>query len=216
MTQQTQSFFSQNDRLKQAASYPRQKRNADEKPLTIIVGSRTNGGSIKYFDLMTEKFDSDSSDRAKSEKENREVFGVGRNAKIAGAALRNSPPRRIAAAPLPLFSAATDAQETFDMMLEYLDRILRLDEMRENLEKLDAARATGDIDKVGSIARDCLGINIGCGIRAAAEPLHCLSVVDKNFRLADAEILIERIKVEYERFRLNVKKNLEQNKTAND
>jgi hypothetical protein len=97
--------------------------------------------------------------------------------------------------------------DSFYSLLLYLDQILYLKEMSENLTKLEKAIRLDSVDEFIRVAHNCLLISSKCGMFKRAKPLRLLAVLKAADTLAGAEILYRQIKDEYNKskFLLNIK-----------
>jgi hypothetical protein len=159
----------------------------------LLMTSGRNNETIRYFDLVTD------SSPAKPLR--------------AGAAAANKKPAATAHQYfLPPVAAADqdDPQEFFSILLVYLDQIVYLREMTENLGKLDTAVRAGEIDAVNSIARNCIAAGTHCGMVTSVEMLRRLERITDQCQLAGAANLCRHIRREFEGFRRSLRENLEQ------
>lgn len=203
MKRQKQTLFPEDNISKQTvAAYPLQ----DEGMLTITVVNRMNNDSVKYFDLVTKNFASEPVNSAESRKAGKRISnGANRNRKARFTTSQDFLP------PPPVFPAAIDdPKDLFFIMLYYFDKIIYLDEISENIEKFDVSIKAGDIDELNSIAYNCAEIIAHYGIFTALVPLRRLERVKHVTELLNAITLSGQVRKEFERFRFNLKENLEQ------
>lgn len=99
-------------------------------------------------------------------------------------------------------------EKLFGALLAQLDRIVCLDEISENLERLDAAVRAGDVKRVGALVRECAEICRDCGMFSVVEPLAELARFSRRNRTARAADLCAQIRREFERRRHIFKTNL--------
>lgn len=176
----------------------------------ILPGERKSGEQIrtamKCFEIVTDKFASKPIQPEEAGQERKRFFtdaNLRKNmlAPTFGETLRE----------VPLFPAAREnAQEFSHTLLFYLDQVVYLEEISENLEKLNAAIESGNSAQVSRIARSCAGISAGCGMFAALKPLRELERVEYKNQMPKAEDLSREIGKEFERFKFTLKENLEQ------
>jgi hypothetical protein len=113
--------------------------------------------------------------------------------------------------PAPLFPAMREnRQELSYALLFYLDQIVYLEEISENLEKLDAAIELENTTQVSLIANDCAGMSARCGMFAALKPLRELERVELKNQIPKAQSLCREVGREFEIFKITLKETLEQ------
>lgn len=162
--------------------------------------------AAKFFEAAAETFEAKPMRHEEAEKARRRFFADASGRKNALVSTSEEELR-----PAPLFPAARNRPPEFShALLFYLDQIVYLEEISENLEKLDAAIESGNAAKVSLIAGDCAGISASCGMFAALKPLRELERVEHKNQLPQAVNLSKAVCEEFERFKFTLKENLEQ------
>jgi hypothetical protein len=114
------------------------------------------------------------------------------------------------------FSANANAEKDkpkklFAILLAYVDQIVYLDELSENLERLDFAIANKNTVEVCRIAAECAAVSLKCGIFATIKLLLCqLERIEHEYQLPDAASLSRQIGEASEHFRFVIKENMQQ------
>lgn len=121
--------------------------------------------------------------------------------------------RKIGSATSPEASSPVDLERLYLVMgdePEELAEILSvyLDQMSENLEKLDAAIAAGNAREVDMLAHNCAGVSATCGAVAVVEPLRELERMGRENQLGGAAALHEQTQREFARIRLFLQERL--------
>lgn len=111
-------------------------------------------------------------------------------------------------APRSAAQSENKPEKLFGALLAQLDRIVCLDEISENLEKLDAAVRAGNAKRVGTLVGECAEICRDCGMFSVVEPLAELARFSRRSRTARAADLCAQIRREFERRRHIFKTNL--------
>lgn len=102
-------------------------------------------------------------------------------------------------------------KQLFAILLGYLDQIVYLDELSENLEQLDFAIAAKNTGEMKRIALECAAASRCCGLFAAIKAqLSELERVEHEYQLADAADLSRQIVEASEQFRFILKENMQQ------
>ena len=114
------------------------------------------------------------------------------------------------------FSANANAEKDkpkklFAILLAYLDQIVYLDELSENLERLDFAIGSKNTVEVCRIAAECAAVSLKCDIFATIKLLLSrLERVEHEYQLTEAASLSRQIGEASEHFRLVIKENMQQ------
>ena len=173
----------------------------------------SDGGGInqiraatKCFEAAATDFDSKAIKSEEAEKACKRFFADAAGRKNLPAPTFDEALRDVPSSP----AERKRAQKFSDTLLFYLDQIIYLEEISENLEKLNAAIESGNAARVNLIANDCVGISRSCGMFAALKPLRELERFGDENQMSKAELLSRQVGEEFERFKITLKENLEQ------
>ncbi len=173
-------------------------------PIAVNTPARD---SIIYFDAVEDEYAFKSTKSKKMKKRHGEFFA---------ATNRSRPPcitpsQKTFLQFIRQFSIVKDEpKRLFGILLLYLDRIIHLDEMSQNLKKLDTAVERENINEINLIAYECADICIDCGMPAAITPLLELERIEDKTQAARAAALTAQVKSEFDRCNLAFKESLQQ------
>lgn len=170
------------------------------------TGSEHRGAPVRYFEAVADEYASEPFKPGDSGAERKRFFADASREKSLLVSTSEQALR-----PAPLRPAARESREDLSYtLLFYLDQIVYLEEIAENLAKLDAAIESGNAAAVSLAANDCAGLGARCGMLAALKPLRELERVRHASQMLKAESLSREVCREFEAFKLILKENLEQ------
>ena len=169
---------------------------SDKKSATIAVG-KTSDNVVRYFDLVDKSVDSMKCAEPKKSGKN-----------ISAAYNRNGDSRFVQSQNFA--TVGDESRELIDVLLFQLDQIVCLDEIAENLDRLDAAVVVADnFRSITSIADALTQISLVAEFNESYESLRRLGNLTDNCQSIDIKSLAKRIRAEFEIFKTNVKTNLD-------
>lgn len=179
----------------------------ETKSTPSVVNSNVSASdSIIYFDIVADDLGSKSVEPRQIKKRHERFFAQSIRSKKPHSA--TSQPSFRQPAPRSLI-VKRESKQLFDILLGYLDRIVRLDEISENLEKLNVAFESGNTIEINLIAYVCVDLCADFGMAAAIEPLLELERVEHENQMPKAAVLVRRVKQEFERYNFALKRSLD-------